>query len=340
MEKFELLGKRLPELKAWVHEAGLPAFTAGQLFDWMYKKRVFHFEEMSNLSKKTRQYLQEHANIYHKEPILSAKALDGTVKYLFSSFNGGTIEAVYIPDRTRATLCVSSQVGCKMACSFCMTGRMGFTAQLQAEEILNQVLAIPESLELTNVVFMGMGEPLDNVDEVLRACDTLVAEEALAWSPKRVTVSSIGVLPALDRFLRESKCHVAISLHTADSEQRASWMPTEKAWPIAEVVERLKQEDFSGQRRLSFEYIVFKGLNDDRAHADALLQLIKGLECRVNLIRFHKIPNTPFATTNESTIQAFAEYMNSKSVITTIRRSRGEDIQAACGLLSTQQRKK
>jgi len=216
-----------------------------------------------------------------------------------------------------------------------MTGRMGFQAQLTAQEILNQILSIPESESLTNIVFMGMGEPMDNMDEVMRALEVLTSEDAFAWSPKRITVSSIGVHPGLLRFLEESKCHLAISLHTPISSQRLSWMPSEKAWPIEETIKILRNHDFGKQRRLSFEYILFKGLNDTPAHAKSLIALLRGLECRVNLIRFHTIPDSPFKSPDEMTVHAFSGYLNAKGLKTTVRKSRGEDIQAACGLLST-----
>jgi 23S rRNA (adenine2503-C2)-methyltransferase len=336
--KTELLGMPFHELKAWVTEQGLPVFTASQLLDWMYQKHIRSFDQMTNLSKSTRAILHERATIYHVEPVQAVHSTDGTIKYLFPTRQGDTIEAVYIPDNDRATLCVSSQAGCKMGCAFCMTGRMGFLSQLAACEILNQILSIPGVDELTNVVFMGMGEPLDNLDEVLKALERLTAADGFGWSPKRITVSTIGVLPAMKRFFAESQCHLAVSLHTPLSDQRVSWMPAQKAWPLEEIIGWLKTCDFGRQRRLSFEYIVFKGLNDSMIHADRLAGLLRGMDCRVNLIRFHTIPDSPFASPDEPTIQLFCDRLNQKGIRTTIRKSRGEDIQAACGLLSTAQK--
>lgn len=326
------------ELKAWVKEQGLPAFTASQLLDWIYNKHVRSFEQMTNLSKATRALLEERATIYAVEPAQAIHSKDGTIKYLFPAKSGDFVEAVFIPDNDRATLCVSSQAGCKMGCAFCMTGRMGFLANLSACEILNQVLSIPGVDDLTNVVFMGMGEPMDNLDEVLKALERMTALDGFGWSPKRITVSTIGVLPSMKRFFAESQCHLAISLHTPLPEQRASWMPSQKAWPLEEIVRWLRTCDFGRQRRLSFEYIVFKGLNDGLDHADKLARLLKGLECRVNLIRFHSIPDSPFLSPDEPTLQQFCDRLTKKGIRTTIRKSRGEDIQAACGLLSTAQR--
>jgi 23S rRNA (adenine2503-C2)-methyltransferase len=290
---------------------------------------------MTNLSKQARSILAEKAELYRHEPVHSEKSSDGTVKYLFRTLSGDFIETVYIPEDDRATLCISSQVGCKMNCAFCMTGRMGFHSNLKSYEILNQILSIPYFENLTNIVFMGMGEPMDNLDEVMKVLDRLTAADGLAWSPKRITVSTIGLIPGLKRFLDESKCHLAISLHTAIPSQRASWMPSEKAWPEEEIMRLLKTYDFSGQRRLSFEYIMFKGQNDSRMHADQLLRLLKGLDCRVNLIRFHTIPGSPFVSPDGETMEGFANYLNKRGIKTTVRKSRGEDIKAACGLLST-----
>jgi len=334
-EKFVLLGKRLGEIKEWVVSEGMPAFTAKQLYEWIYQKRVRDFSEMTNISLKHRAFLSSRASLGFAAPAGVSVSSDGTKKYLFSTPSGVGVESVYIPDRDRATLCVSSQVGCKMHCAFCMTGRMGFKAQLQPHEILNQILSIPESESLTNLVFMGMGEPCDNVDAVLRTIDVLTSPDGFGWSPKRITLSSIGLWPGLKRILDETSCQIAISLHTPDSAQRREWVPAEKAWPIQGTIEMLRQYDFSHQRRLSFEYVMFQGQNDDIAHARMLLSLLNGLSCRMNLIRFHTIPDTPFVRSDEERIQAFADYLNAKGLQTTVRASRGEDIQAACGLLST-----
>lgn len=335
-DKFQILGKRPDELKTWVLQQGMPAYAAKQIHEWIYVNRVRSFEDMTNLSKKNRALLSERADLGFSLPVHTSHSKDGTNKYLFKTTGGYLIESVLIPEADRATLCVSSQVGCKMNCHFCMTGRMGFKAQLTAQEILNQIMSIPESENLTNIVFMGMGEPMDNIDQVMRALEILTSENAFAWSPKRITVSTIGVHDGLLRFLDESKCQLAVSLHTPIHDQRLAWMPSEKAWPIEKTIEILRRYDFSKQRRVSFEYILFKGLNDTPAHAKGLLALLRGLDCRVNLIRFHTIPDTPFKTPDEMTVLRFAEFLNEKGLKTTIRKSRGEDIQAACGLLSTE----
>ena len=246
------------------------------------------------------------------------------------------VESVMIPEEDRKTLCVSSQAGCKMGCKFCMTGRHGFHGQLDAADILNQFLSIDEAGELTNTVFMGMGEPLDNYDAVCRAIEVLTAPWGFAWSPKRITVSTIGVLPTLKRYLDEQRCHLAVSLHNPFPEERLQMMPAQKAWDIKQVLELIRQYDFSGQRRVSFEYTMFKGFNDDKRHADALIRLLRGLECRVNLIRFHKIPDFPYDCATDAAMEAFRDRLNNHQVLCTIRSSRGEDILAACGMLAGQ----
>lgn len=222
-----------------------------------------------------------------------------------------------------------------MNCLFCQTGKQGFEGNLTASDILNQIYSLPERDKLTNIVFMGQGEPMDNLDNVLRATEVLTAAWGYAWSPKRITVSSVGVRSKLRRFIEESECHLAISLHSPLHEQRAMLMPAEKAMPISEIVEMLRGYDFSHQRRLSFEYIVFGGLNDSKAHAREIVRLLKGLDCRINLIRFHQIPDVGLHGADEERMTAFRDYLTGHGLFTTIRASRGQDIYAACGLLST-----
>ena len=290
---------------------------------------------LSTVPKANRARLAEQYDIGLMPPTDCQRSVDGTVKYLFPTSNGREVETVYIPDGDRATLCVSSQVGCKMHCLFCQTGKQGFEGNLTAGDILNQIYSLPERDTLTNIVFMGQGEPMDNLEAVLRATEILTAPYAWAWSPKRITVSSVGIRGKLRRFLDESECHVAISLHTPIAEQRAQLMPAERGYPISEVVDLLRQYDFSHQRRLSFEYIVFGGLNDTERHARETVRLLRGLECRINLIRFHQIPDSDLRGADEQKMEWLRDYLTSHGIFTTIRASRGQDIYAACGLLST-----
>lgn len=325
----------LKEIQQLVVNLGMPKFTAKQISSWLYDKKVSSIDEMTNLSLKFRELLKEECEIGAAVPVEAMRSIDGTVKYLFQVSDSGFVEAVYIPDEDRATLCVSSQVGCKMDCKFCMTGKQGFSGNLTANQILNQIYSIPERDSLTNIVFMGMGEPLDNLDELLKVLEILTADYGYRWSPKRITVSSVGLKKGLQRFIEESDCHLAISLHSPFSSQRKELMPAEKAFSINDIVNLLKEYDFSKQRRLSFEYIVFKGLNDNLIYAKELVKLLRGLDCRINLIRFHAIPNVDLEGADMESMLAFRNYLTSHGLFSTIRASRGEDIFAACGMLST-----
>lgn len=333
--KQTLLGMTLDEVQRLVKERNMPGFTAKQIVSWIYDKKVVSIDEMTNLSLKHRELLKEEFEVGASEPVEAMHSIDGTVKYLFRTPEGNYIESVYIPDDSRATLCVSSQVGCKMNCKFCMTGKQGFSANLTANQILNQIYSIPERDTLTNVVLMGMGEPFDNLDEVLKALNILTAEYGYKWSPKRITVSSVGLKKGLQRFLEESDCHLAISLHSPFSAQRRELMPAERAYSVTEMLGLLRDYDFSKQRRLSFEYIMFKGVNDSLMYAKELVKLLRGFDCRINLIRFHAIPNVDLEGSDMETMIAFRDYLTEHGVFTTIRASRGEDIFAACGMLST-----
>ena len=333
-EKKRLLGMTLDELKAVAAEVSLPNYAAKQMADWLYKKKVTAIADMTNIALAKRSLLEERYEIGAVPPVENMRSVDGTVKYLYPAGPGNFVESVYIPTEERATLCVSSQVGCKMNCLFCMTGKQGFRKNLSANEILNQIQSLPEADELTNVVFMGMGEPLDNTDELFKVLEILTAPYGYAWSPKRITVSTIGA-KGLKRFLDECDCHLAISLHSPFPEERQLLMPVEKAFPIRDVLDLIRQYDFTHQRRVSFEYIVFKDLNDDVRHAKALIDLLEGIPCRVNLIRFHAIPGVSLKSSALDRMEKFQQVLNAAGIICTIRASRGEDIFAACGMLST-----
>ena len=339
-DKPTLLGMTLPEIQAVAAELGMPRFAAKQIAAWIYDKKVADIDGMTNLSLKHRELLKSRYELGASAPVEAVHSVDGTVKYLFPAGEGRYVEAVYIPEAERATLCVSSQVGCKMNCLFCATGKQGFTANLTPAQILNQIYSLPERDTLTNVVFMGMGEPMDNLDNVLRALEILTADYGYAWSPKRITVSTVGLRKGLRRFIDESDCHLAISLHTPVPEQRAELMPAERAYSITDMVNLLHDYDFSHQRRLSFEYIMFKGVNDTLQYAEALVRLLRGLDCRVNLIRFHAIPGVDLEGSSMDRMIAFRDYLTQHGIFSTIRASRGEDIFAACGMLSTAETQK
>ena len=331
MEKIKLLGQTLAQLKDIAVGLGLPGFVGKQMADWLYKKRVTQIDHMINLSKAAREKLNERYVVGRTAYTQVTVSKDGTKKYLFPSHTGTFIEAVMIPADDRYTLCVSSQAGCKMGC-------MGFKGNLEVAEIISQYLEVDENNLLTNTVFMGMGEPLDNLDNVLQAIEVLTSDWGFGWSPKRITLSTIGVNAGnespLYRFLNESKAHLAVSLHNPLPDERALIMPMEKPFPIHRTLEIIRQYDFTGQR-VSFEYIMFNHFNDTKAHADAIARLLRGLECRVNLIRFHAIPDSPLETSPMPVIEAFKERLNAAGVTATVRASRGEDVFAACGMLST-----
>jgi len=365
-----LLGKTLPELQEVALSVGLQKFAGKQLAEWLYVRRVNSFDEMTNISLKGREALKANYIIGRHAPTREAVSVDGARKYLFeiqqsegrsnsesglsaqrsNSESGRFVEAVFIPEDDRATLCVSSQAGCKMGCRFCMTGTLGFHGHLSAAEILNQIFwgmsvsprdGLSGEAGLTNLVLMGEGEPMDNLDNVLRALEIMTAPYGCAWSPKRITVSTVGI-PAMKRFLDESECHLAVSMHNPFPLERAEIMPAERMMSIAEVVSLLKQYDWSHQRRVSFEYICWAGMNDTPRHAKELLRLLKGLNCRINLIRFHEgveeikpsETNTKrFKPSNEKQMEWLRDYLTDHGLTTTIRRSRGEDILAACGML-------
>ena len=367
--KINLLGQTLGELQELCATEGFPRFTAKQICDWLYKKRVDTIDAMTNLSKVQRSRLGEIAYIGRETPMRCQVSKDGTKKYLFGltqphplgmprelvertpsprgeGESAKYVEAVFIPRVSTplspgrgdggeaATLCVSCQVGCKMGCRFCVTGQQGFHGNLSAGDILNQLFSILEFENLTNVVFMGMGEPMDNLDAVLAATQVLTSDWGLGWSPKRITVSTVGLVPGLKRFLDESQCHLAVSLHNPIANERLQMMPVQKAYPLSEVLALLRQYNWSGQRRLSFEYTMFRGINDDIAHAKRLVETLRGLDCRVNLIRFHESDEAPYKTSLPTTIADFQNYLNRNGIICTLRASRGQDIDAACGLLA------
>jgi len=335
MQKERLYGKTLNELIAVTKRVGLPGFTARQLADWLYKKEVKSIEEMTNLSKKARELLDIDYEFGLYAPVNESESSDGTKKYLFKVLNDKYIETAYIPDNERATICVSSQSGCKMGCIFCMTGKQGFQGNLSSNEILNQLRSLPEFRTITNMVYMGMGEPLDNINELLKSLEILTSDWGYGWSPTRITVSTVGLTGPVKEFLEKSRCHLAVSLHSPFDEERRILMPIQRTNTVKEVLDIIRNFEINSQRRVSFEYILFKGLNDTPRHIKELARILNGIKCRINIIRFHQIPGAEFQSPDLGTTINFKEALNAKGILTTIRASRGVDIQAACGLLST-----
>lgn len=341
MSKTPLLGMTLEELQDVCLQLSMPKFTAKQMAQWIYGKHVHTIDEMTNLSKENREKLASLFCVGSMAPAEKQKSKDGTVKYLFPTESGKFVETVYIPEGNRATLCVSCQVGCKMNCIFCQTGKQGWQGDLTTTDILNQVYTVEQLVEeagdtpLSNIVYMGQGEPLDNFDNVLKSTQLLTADYGWAWSPRRITISTVGLHKNMHRLLDETECHVAVSLHTPIHEQRMLLMPAEKQFAIGDIITTLHRYDWSHQRRITFEYTMFGGTNDSPLHAKELTKLLHGLPCRVNLIRWHRVPEVPLQEAKIETMEHFRDYLNNHGITTTIRTSRGQDIWAACGLLST-----
>jgi 23S rRNA (adenine2503-C2)-methyltransferase len=336
MNKERLYGKTLNELIEVTRSVGLPAFAARQIADWLYKKEINTIDQMTNLSKKMRDLLLNRYEIGLYGPLKATESSDGTKKYLFRVLDNKYIETAFIPDNERATICLSTQSGCKMGCLFCMTGRQGFQGNLSSNEMLNQFRSLPEFRQLTNMVYMGMGEPLDNITEVLKSLEIMTNSWGYAWSPTRITVSTVGLRDGIREFLEKSRCHLAVSLHSPFDEERRMLMPVQKTNTIKEILDIIRSYSFNSQRRVSFEYILFEGLNDSPRHIKELARILNGIKCRINLIRFHSVPGSSLRSPNDDEMIRFKEALNAKGILTTIRASRGVDIQAACGLLSTQ----
>lgn len=338
--KEALFGKSLDELIIIVKEAGLPAFTARQVAEWLYKHRAGDIDGMTNLSKRAREGLKEKFTIGHEAPVSVMESIDGTKKYLFQAGVNKYIESAYIPEKNRHTLCLSCQTGCRMGCSFCMTGKQGLQGNLSAGEILNQIISIPEADKISNLVYMGMGEPFDNTENVIRSIEILTAQWGFAMSPRRITVSTIGILPGIKKFLSETGAHLAVSMHTPFDDERIKLMPAENKYPLNSIIKVIQDYDWGRQRRISFEYIMFRDFNDTDRHINGITRILGGLRCRVNLIRFHAVPGMPYESSYDETIIRFRDRLTERGITTTIRASRGEDIMAACGMLSTMERNK
>ncbi|MDR2511375.1 MAG: 23S rRNA (adenine(2503)-C(2))-methyltransferase RlmN [Bacteroidales bacterium] len=348
--KTNIFGLTLSDLQKFCLDKQLPKFVSKQICEWLYAKNANNFAQMSNISLKIRELLSENFEILKAMPVENQTSSDGTIKYLFANLNVGThltddfvtktdtknakYETVYMPATDRHTLCISSQIGCRMACSFCATGKMGFKGNLTTAEILSQLVSIPERGKITNFVFMGMGEPMDNLNEVLKTLEILTSDWGYKFSPRRITVSTIGIIPEMERFINESECHLAVSMHSPFDFERQKLMPIQKKHPITDVVAVLKKYDWSHQRRLSFEYILFPEINDNYRHIDEIAKLLKGLFCRVNVIKFHPNNERDFKEATQENLDDFRDKLNDRGIIATVRKSRGEDIMASCGLLA------
>ncbi|MDH5183086.1 MAG: 23S rRNA (adenine(2503)-C(2))-methyltransferase RlmN [Gammaproteobacteria bacterium] len=341
--KVNLLGLNREEMGAFFTTIGEKAFRATQVLKWLHQYGVDNFDAMTNLSKSLRDRLQEVAEIRVPEVIMDQKSDDGTRKWLFRLDDGNAIETVFIPDKERGTLCVSSQVGCALDCSFCSTAQQGFNRNLSSAEIVSQLWLANQLLGrepngdrvVTNVVFMGMGEPLLNFDAVTSAMDIMMEDFAYALSKRRVTLSTSGVVPALNRLKERSDVALAVSLHAVRDDLRNELVPINRKYPIKELMEACRNYlDRDGRRRITWEYVMLAGVNDSDADAHQLAKLLKGIPSKVNLIPFNPFPNTHYKSSDRETILRFQNILINAGIITITRRTRGEDIDAACGQLA------
>jgi len=335
------------ELAAWLAAEGEPSYRARQILRWAFQRGARSFAEMSDLSKRLRARLTESFAIPGPQLVRLARAQDRTRKLLLGLADGGRIESVLIPAESsdRLTLCISSQVGCGMGCAFCATATLGLKRSLKAHEIVDQVLEARRELAesaargepqstITNVVFMGMGEPLHNADEVVRAIGVLTADWGVGLSPRRITVSTVGLVPQIERLLRDTKVNLAVSLSATTDEQRARLMPVNRRYPLAALLGACRRLPLPGRKRITFEYVMLRGVNDSLEDARRLGQLLRGIPSKVNLIPFNEFPGVPFASSARATIEVFRGALLRQGVHATIRESRGGDIQAACGQLA------
>jgi 23S rRNA (adenine2503-C2)-methyltransferase len=336
--KVDLKGMSLLETEAWAKEEGLPAYRARQLRHWMFKARVRSFEEMTNLPRGLRSQLAEKARINHLEEVKSEASRDGTTKYLFRLKDGYSIETVLIPERGHFTLCVSSQAGCAMNCLFCLTGKQGLKRNLTVAEIVDQAVQVKRAMKdpdrLTNIVLMGMGEPLANYDAVVKALDNLIAEDGMNLSHRTVTLSTCGLVPQIRKLGKETKVNLAVSLNAADDEKRNLLMPVNRTYPLANLISALKAFPLPNRRMITFEYILIRGMNDGDEDAMKLISLLRGLRAKINLIPLNPHPGLGMEAPAPERILQFQEILTRNHFTAIIRKSKGQDISAACGQLS------
>lgn len=337
-EKINLLNFDRKGLQAFFAEMGEKPFRATQLIKWIYQLGEWDFDRMTNISKSLRTYLKENCCIVAPEIILEQVASDGTRKWVIEMGGGNKVEAVYIPEENRATLCVSSQVGCALACTFCSTAQQGFNRNLTTAEIIGQLIAanhrVGEKGRVTNVVMMGMGEPLLNFDNVVPAMNLMTEDFAFGLSKRRVTISTSGVVPAMYRLQEVCDISMAVSLHAPTDEVRDILVPINQKYPLKELMAACnKYIEKSPRGFITFEYVMLDGINDSDADARALVKLLKAVPSKLNLIPFNPFPNTDYQCSSRRVIERFRDIVHNAGIVTTIRKTRGEDIDAACGQL-------
>ncbi len=340
--------KELPleELQAWLEKEGEPPYRLKQIQGWAYRKCAPSFYAMTNLSKGLREALDDAFYLYSLVEVGREMALDGTTKFLFEARDGERVESVLIPDRQRLTLCISTQVGCRMGCRFCLTGQEGFRRNLTRGEILDQVTLVRRAVmtqgrDLTNVVLMGMGEPLDNYTETISALKVLISTEGLGFSHRRVTLSTVGLIPQMRRLSSEGlDVTMAVSLNATDNETRSALMPINLLYPLEDLMSTLREYPLPPRKRFTLEYVVLKGINHRKDDAVRLAKLIQGLRVKINLIPFNPFQGSPFQRPSEREVLEFQACLRQRGISTFIRESRGYEISAACGLLRWRSRSK
>jgi 23S rRNA (adenine2503-C2)-methyltransferase len=334
----------LEALKAFVQTLGEKPFRAQQVYRWIHQRGATSFDEMTDLSKALRARLSETAVLRTVTKDLEQRSVDGTIKYRWKTHDGRLIESVYMPSPERRTLCVSTQVGCAMGCRFCATATLGLVRHLAPSEIVAQVHAVnrevrtSEGLDtlrpLTNLVFMGMGEPLHNFENVKAALGLLESEDGPNFSARHITVSTVGLVPVIERFAQETDVKLAISLNASDDETRDRIMPVNKRWKIADLMDAVKRFPVKQGRRVTFEYVLMSGVNDTDADAHRLAKLLEGVPAKVNLIQYNENPGLGFNTTADNRAERFRQILEAANVVALIRANRGRDIAAACGQLA------
>jgi 23S rRNA (adenine2503-C2)-methyltransferase len=334
MNKKSICGLSAEEICLYIGGSVFNYANAVSITNSIYKKRTREIAHINGIPKKLKEDLDRDFSIGIFDPVFETISADGTIKYLFKTESGLAFETVFIPDNKRGTVCVSTQSGCRMGCPFCATAGYGFKGNLTAGEIVNQIISIPFANNVTHVVFMGMGEPMDNLDNVLKACEIITAEWGLSISPRNVTVSSVGIMQGIEEYLNESECNLTLSLFSPFSEERQNIIPAEKHNPVREIIQLMKNYPVRKQRRLSVAYVMIGELNDSDRHLEGLKLLLKGSKIRVNLLNYHPVDNNKNIPSSADRMQFFKHNLVISGISASIRRSRGADISAACGLLA------
>jgi 23S rRNA (adenine2503-C2)-methyltransferase len=334
MVKKILCGLTADGIYELIRTSGFSAVHAVSIANSIYKKSNSDISSIAKIPKRLKEELNNVARSGICLPVTAEVSIDRSVKYLFRTEEGNEFETVFIPDKKRNTVCVSTQSGCRMGCSFCNTARYGFRANLTVGEIVNQIVAIPEARKVTHVVFMGMGEPMDNLENVLKACSIITAEWGLAISSRRITVSTVGILPGVEQFLQRSDCNLTLSLYSPFSEERQKVIPAEFKYPARQIIDVMKNYRIKKKRRLSIAYVMIKDLNDTECHLESLKSNLRGSQIRVNLLQYHQGLTDQNCSSSAERMQFFKHNLIISGISASIRMSRGADISAACGLLA------